>query len=204
MASGLLAEPWSADTRFSQADYRDVAEVAAIALTEDRLLDGMFELCAEGALDRHDVAAQAGEVLGCEIKAERIDPRTLGPGAAPMQPMFAHYDRFGLRGNALTLRAILGREPRTYFPASERNVLERPGETNGRIASLPRSVLARAGVHLRPESATPERSNQGVDDAPNWATGRFDTGRHDEAYRSRLRLQVGPQILSMPSVEKRS
>jgi uncharacterized protein YbjT (DUF2867 family) len=36
--TGVFAEPWSADTRFSRVDYRDVAEVAAIALTEDRLL----------------------------------------------------------------------------------------------------------------------------------------------------------------------
>lgn len=116
--TSVLAEPWSADTRFSRVDYRDVAEVAAIALTEDRLLYGTFELCAEGALDRHGVAALAGEALGREIKAARIDPDTLGSEAAPMRPMFHHYERFGLRGNALTLRAILGREPRTlrdYF-----------------------------------------------------------------------------------------
>ena len=116
--TGAVAEPWSTDTRFSRVDYRDVAEVAAIALTENRLLDGTFELCAEGALDRHGVAALAGEALGREIKAVRIDPDTLGSEAAPMRPMFNHYDRFGLRGNTLTLRAILGREPRTlraYF-----------------------------------------------------------------------------------------
>lgn len=116
--TGVVAEPWSNDTRFSRVDYRDVAEVAAIALTEDRLLDGTFELCAEGALDRHGVAALAGEVLGRDIKAARIDPDTLGPETTQMRPMFDHYERFGLRGNALTLRAILGREPRTlrdYF-----------------------------------------------------------------------------------------
>ena len=49
--SGVVAEPWSNDTRFSRVDYRDVAEVAAIALTEDRLLYGTFELCAEGWLE---------------------------------------------------------------------------------------------------------------------------------------------------------
>ena len=37
---------------------------------------------------------------------------------AAMKPMFDWYDRHSLLGNALTLRAILGREPRTlrsYF-----------------------------------------------------------------------------------------
>ena len=116
--TGTLGEPWSNDTRFSRVDYRDVAEVAAIALTEDRLLAGTFELCAEGHLDRHDVAALMSSVLGRPIEARRIDPASLGKSAAPMQPMFEHYDRVDLLGNALTLRAILNREPRTlrtYF-----------------------------------------------------------------------------------------
>ena len=36
--TGEYGEPWSAESRFTRVDYRDVAEVAAIALTEDRLL----------------------------------------------------------------------------------------------------------------------------------------------------------------------
>ena len=116
--TGVVAEPWSNDTHFSRVDYRDVAEVAAIALTEDRLLYGTYELCAEGWLDRQDVAALVGEVLGREIRPQRIDPDTLPADAQVMRPMFDHYDSIGLRGNALTLAAILGREPRTlpaYF-----------------------------------------------------------------------------------------
>lgn len=117
-SSGVLAEPWSPETRFSRVDYRDVAEVAAIALTEDRLLYGTFELCSDGWLNRHDVASVMGEVLGRTIKVESVDPAMLGDAAKPRRLMFAHYDHFGLRGNALTLGAILGREPRSikaYF-----------------------------------------------------------------------------------------
>jgi uncharacterized protein YbjT (DUF2867 family) len=66
--TGVLAEPWSIGSRFSRVDYRDVAEVAAIAVTEDRLLSGTFELCAEGHLDRKDVAAIIGRVLGRESR----------------------------------------------------------------------------------------------------------------------------------------
>jgi uncharacterized protein YbjT (DUF2867 family) len=115
--TGVFAEPWSTDTRFSRVDYRDVAEVAAIALTEERLLYGTFELCAEGWLNRHEVAAMMGETLGRTIKAERVDPKkaaaSAGPGASALEKMFAWYDQRGLLGNALTLRAVLGREPRT-------------------------------------------------------------------------------------------
>jgi uncharacterized protein YbjT (DUF2867 family) len=116
--TGVLAEPWSPNTRLSHVDYRDVAEVAAIALTEDRLLYGTFELAAPGALNRYETAALMSEVLGRTIRAEKLDPRQLGDEARPMQPMFEHYDRHGLLGNPLILQAILGRDARTlraYF-----------------------------------------------------------------------------------------
>lgn len=112
LESGVLAEPWSCDTRFSRVDYREVLEVAARALTEDSLLYGTFELAAEGWWNRWDVARLVSEALGREVLAERRDPAELDVPPA-MQRMFAHYDRHGLRGSAVTLRAILNREPRT-------------------------------------------------------------------------------------------
>jgi hypothetical protein len=57
------------------------------------------------------------EVLGREIRAERLDPAKAGAGgvqtADGLMKMLDWYDNHGLLGNALTLRAILGREPRT-------------------------------------------------------------------------------------------
>jgi uncharacterized protein YbjT (DUF2867 family) len=127
LKTGVLAEPWSTETRFSRVDYRDVAEVAAIALTEDRLTFGTFELCAEGNLNRKEVTALISDVLGRPIDAAKVqlDASAAMPDDSPearqmaaMKPMFDWYDRHGLLGSALTLRAILGREPRTlraYF-----------------------------------------------------------------------------------------
>jgi uncharacterized protein YbjT (DUF2867 family) len=112
--SGVIIEPWSNDTRHSRVDYRDVAEVAAIALTEDRLTNGTFELCAEGMLNRHEIAAMIGDITGRIIEARRGGEEMLKRFPDLLRPMFEHYDRHGLRGNALTLRAILGREPRTF------------------------------------------------------------------------------------------
>jgi uncharacterized protein YbjT (DUF2867 family) len=117
LKDGLLAEPWAAATRFSRVDYRDVAEVAAIALTEDRLLYGTFELCAPGHLNRTEVAAMLSEILGREIRETR-DPDALGEVSDGLKTMFAYYDHHRLLGNPLTLRTILGREPRSlraYF-----------------------------------------------------------------------------------------
>ena len=114
--SGQYGEPWSAETRFSRVDYRDVAEVAAIALTEDRLNYGTFELSAPGQLNRHEVAALMSEVAGKPVEA--ATPPAPDQAGAEIKKMFAWYDRHGLVGNPLILRTILGREPRTlraYF-----------------------------------------------------------------------------------------
>ncbi|MBB5059351.1 uncharacterized protein YbjT (DUF2867 family) [Granulicella aggregans] len=111
--SGVYGEPWSSETRFTRVDYRDVAEVAAIALTEDRLLYGTFELCAEGNLNRHDLAALMGEVAGKQVKPIKIDLPSEANTPAKLTRMFDWYDKHALLGNSTTLRAILGREPRT-------------------------------------------------------------------------------------------
>ena len=106
--TGVLAEPWSAETRFSRVDYRDVAESAAIALTEDKLLYGTFELCSAGFLNRWDVAALISQILGREISVANHSPGALANLPAPVKAMCEHYDHHGLLGNPLTLRAILG------------------------------------------------------------------------------------------------
>ena len=114
--SGKYGEPWSAQTKFSRVDYRDVAEVAAIGLTEGRLNYGTFGLSAPGHLNRGEVAALMSEVAGVTIEAT-TPPAPDGAGAE-IKKMFAWYDRHGLVGNPLILRAILGREPRSlraYF-----------------------------------------------------------------------------------------
>jgi uncharacterized protein YbjT (DUF2867 family) len=126
---GVFAEPWSANARFSRVDYRDVAEAAAIALTEDKLLYGTFELCAAGWLNRYEIAAMMSEILGRPIKAERGDPKMAAAGAGAAAPalekMFAWYDHQGLLGSALTLRAVLGREPRTLRAFLEELAIQR-------------------------------------------------------------------------------
>jgi uncharacterized protein YbjT (DUF2867 family) len=122
LKTGVLAEPWSTTTRFSRVDYRDVAEVAAIALLEDRLTFGTYELCATGRHDRIDVAKIVSDVLGRNIVAAKAElPKVQKPAASAtdnspsgaIEKMLRWYDSHGLVGNSLTLKAILGREPTT-------------------------------------------------------------------------------------------
>jgi len=119
---GVLAEPYPAVTRIARVDYRDVAEVAAIALTTDRLAYGSFELCAPGRFNRLEIAAMAGEALGRPVVAKTLDFDDWVALAKPpydarqlrlLSKVHAHYAAHGLGGNALTLEAILGRTPRT-------------------------------------------------------------------------------------------
>lgn len=127
LKEGVLAEPWSSDSHFSLVDYRDVAETAAIALTDDRLLYGTFELCAPEHWNRKRVARLMSEVLGREIEEQR-DMHVLSEVPHAERRMFDHYDQHDLLGNSLTLQAILEGEPRTlraYFEELANNSSDR-------------------------------------------------------------------------------
>jgi uncharacterized protein YbjT (DUF2867 family) len=119
---GVFGEPFSAHARVARVDYRDVAEVAAIALTESRLAHGTYELAADGMPNRYDLVAAMRVVLGRDVQAAEPDFATWRKGVALpyteaqwalLAAVHADYDRHGSAGNGLVLRAILGREPRT-------------------------------------------------------------------------------------------
>jgi uncharacterized protein YbjT (DUF2867 family) len=135
MEKGQFALPYSKHAKTSYVDYRDVAEVAALALTSNRLDYGTFELCDAGMVDQVELAAMMSEAL--DSHSERLRQRPIeaveltfdewaqaaqlpeGTFREGMKKIYAHHDRHGYPGgNALVLRAILGREPRSlrqYF-----------------------------------------------------------------------------------------
>jgi uncharacterized protein YbjT (DUF2867 family) len=101
-----LAQPYSLSAKFCSVDYRDVAEVAARAMTggdASELSYGTFELSAPGIADSHQTAAIISEVLG----------RTITAVQSPLdQVRFPAARRAVLRRHELQ-RSILGREPRS-------------------------------------------------------------------------------------------
>jgi len=122
LKSGQLSMPFSKQAKVCYVDYRDIAEAAALALTGDALSYGTFELCAPGMVDRIEIAAMMSEALGRTVEAGEMPFEAWaqaahlpdGPVREGMKAMDADYDRYGFPGgNALILRAILGREPRT-------------------------------------------------------------------------------------------
>jgi uncharacterized protein YbjT (DUF2867 family) len=120
---GSFSLPYSRHAKASYVDFRDVAESAGIALTTSKLDYGTFELCSAGMLDRVALTQIVSEVLGRPIQAGELEfdewakraqiPQ--GPMLDGFRKMYADYDQFGFPGgNALVLRAILNREPRTF------------------------------------------------------------------------------------------
>lgn len=120
--SGTFGEPFPRTMRVARVDYRDVAEAAAIAFSSDRLSYGAFDLCADGSPNREDIAAIMSDVLRRPITATEPDFDEWATKADlpydegqihVLRQIHAHYAAHGSLGNSLTLRAILGREPRT-------------------------------------------------------------------------------------------
>lgn len=113
---GTITLPWSKHSQMTYVDYRDVAEVVALAFTDPQLSYGTFELAAEGMISRVALAALMSQALGRTVTAEDV-PRS--SEAAPQQPegigaMFTAYDQHGFHGgNPLVLSAILHRAPRS-------------------------------------------------------------------------------------------
>lgn len=115
---GQISAPYSMRSKMCYVDYRDVAEAAALAMTGDTLSYGTFELSSPGMFDRIQLAALMQAELGRPVRAAETTPQAASMPSGPMRDgliaMMRHYDSYGFPGgNALVLRAVLGREPRT-------------------------------------------------------------------------------------------
>lgn len=112
LETGAVVAPWSKHSKMTYVDYRDVADVAALAFVDSRLSRGTFELAAGGMVDRVEIAEMMSQVAGRQLRAE--DTGDVPPGPEGLATMFADYDRHGFHGgNSLVLQAILRREPRS-------------------------------------------------------------------------------------------
>ncbi len=123
---GTYAVPYPVETRLGMVDLADVAEAAAVVLTEPGHLGATYELAGPEALSQTEVAAILSRQLGRPVHAEVIpldawerNARASGMGeyqVATLLEMFRYYDRHGFRGNPNVLSWLLGR-PATRFEA---------------------------------------------------------------------------------------
>jgi uncharacterized protein YbjT (DUF2867 family) len=119
---GQIIMPYSKLSKMSYVDYRDVAEAAALAMTNTELSYGTFELCSRGTYNRVDLAELMSAALGKNVEASEIPTDQwakqvqipAGELRDGLIAMNKEYNQYGFSGgNALVLKTILGREPRT-------------------------------------------------------------------------------------------
>ena len=133
--NGVYPRPYSPDRKMSVIDTEDLGEAVARVLTDPTLRGGTYELCSGESLTHAEMAAIFSEVLGRGVTAQKRSLDDWKAWAAERgwakwsieayARMCNHYDAHGYSGgNALALRAILGREPTGYRAFAERFAAE--------------------------------------------------------------------------------
>ena len=116
-ATGVLRSHWGLRSGQSLVDLRDVADAAAVLLTEEGLDGGTFEAAGPEPLTARDLAASLAGHLGRDVRAEDVLPRGEVPTSYAgrcRRTMFDHYRAHGFTGSPRVLTALLGRPPRTF------------------------------------------------------------------------------------------
>ena len=116
-ATGTFRSPWGLTQAQSLVDLRDVADAAAVLLTEDGLDGGTFEAVGPEPLTAPRIAGLLGKWLGREVRA--VDAVPDGPvpeeyAARCSRLMFDHYRAHGFTGSPRVLEFLLGRPARTF------------------------------------------------------------------------------------------
>ena len=118
------AVPYSVEARLNLVDIEDVAEAAAIVLTQPDHVFASYELAGPQALSALEIAAALSQQLGWPVRAERMSLQTWQERAHSAQlgsyqveawlSLYRYYDRYGLQGNPHVLGWLLGRPPTTF------------------------------------------------------------------------------------------
>jgi NAD(P)H dehydrogenase (quinone) len=121
---GVYAIPYSAETRLSLVDLADVAEAAAIVLSETGHAGATYELVGTWVMSQNQVAGVLSQELGRAVRVTVV-PREVwraGSSAAGLGPyqlatlikMFEYYEQYCLEGNPAVLGWLLGRAPTSF------------------------------------------------------------------------------------------
>jgi uncharacterized protein YbjT (DUF2867 family) len=127
---GIYPVPYVVETRLGMVDLEDVAEVAAIVLTEPGHVGATYELVGVEALSQTEVAAILGQRLGRPVRAQAVpldewERKARASGMSDyavetLLKMFRFYERYGFWGNPRVLTWLLGRSPTTFAAFVER------------------------------------------------------------------------------------
>jgi len=121
MSAGIYRVPYPVETRLSLVDLKDIAEAAAIVLTNGGHSGATYELVGTPPLSQTEIAETFGATLKKTVRAEAEtieswEWRARNTGMGDYQrktliEMFRAYARDGLKGNPNVLGWLLGRPP---------------------------------------------------------------------------------------------
>jgi len=134
---GVYTVPYTVEARMSMVDLDDVAQAAAVVLTEPGHLGATYELAGPEVLTQTQIADILSKHLKRPVRAEQItieawtlQARASGMGEYQIETlvkMFRYYDRNGFWGNPHTLSQLLGRTPTKFDAFVERTISEGSG-----------------------------------------------------------------------------
>ena len=135
---GVYAVPYATETRLSMVDLEDVAEAAAVVLTEGGHAGAIYELAGADVLSQVEVAEILERQLARPVRAQAVPldewergARASGVGEYQVNTllqMFRYYERHGFWGNPRVLTWLLRRPPTTLAGFVERVVGSLQGE----------------------------------------------------------------------------
>jgi uncharacterized protein YbjT (DUF2867 family) len=133
VGQGVYRVPYPVETRLSLVDLDDVAQAAALVLSQDGHVGATYELCGPDALTQDQVAATLGQALGREVEAQELPlaewlarPEIQTIDAYQRQTltaMFRYYAAYGLVGNPNALAWLLDRAPTNLSQVVARDFL---------------------------------------------------------------------------------
>lgn len=131
---GRYPVPYSPETRLSLVDLEDVAQAAAIVLTEPGEIGATIELVGTPAMSQIEIVETLSGQLGRPVTAEVVpleawERRARASGMCDYQvsaliKMFCYYEDYGLVGNSNALNCLLRRQPISFAEFVRRIILE--------------------------------------------------------------------------------
>ena len=132
---GVYAVPYSVETRMSMVDLEDIAEAAAVVLTEPDHLGATYELAGPEVLTQTQTAEILSRHLKRPVRAEQVEieqwtrqAQASGMGQYQTETlirMFSYYDHYGFWGNPRVLSQLIKRQPTRFEAFVERTIQER-------------------------------------------------------------------------------
>lgn len=132
LTQGIYPVPYPIETRLSLVDLEDVAEAAALVLTERGHLGATYELVGTEAMSQIEIAATLRQQMGRDVSVRPVPietwkrrARASGLGDYQVETlikMFRHYEQYGFYGNPRALGWLLSRRPTTFAAFARRTM----------------------------------------------------------------------------------